>query len=183
MDIGGVSVFDHRLFITAVVTPHRRFEVRMVTETQRRSDDMAEFLHFAVREEFLQRGVESVQLGIHAHSHVEVEHIEETGGGIHRQRIGIVIPVPVNATEIHAVADIDVRSDVQIFEQRKTGINRKAVIDSYRPVAQEIGFEEILLFDAVNGNLAVHRVAHLDLLVPFFFSCHLAFAFERSLTP
>ena len=39
--------------------------------------------------------------------------------------------------------------------------------------------QKILFLDAVHSNPTVHRIAHVDLLVPFFFSGHFAFLLEN----
>ena len=57
------------------------------------------------------------------------------------------------------------------------------MVEPCLPVAQEIGLEEVLLLNAVNGYLSVTGVADLDLLVPFFLAAYFSFSFEGSLPP
>ena len=113
--IQAVFVID-RLIVAAVVAPEGLAEIRVIADTQRRRHHVAEFLHFAIREQLLQRREEAVYLGAQAYSYVEIKHVIESRRGVHRQLLRLVVPVTVGAHEIHSVTQVDVRRDIQVFE-------------------------------------------------------------------
>ena len=55
---------------------------------------------------------------------------------------------------------------------------------THLPILEEVRPKDIVLLHIVGGNTAVHRITHLDLLIPFLFAgSYEAFALERRLAP
>ena len=166
-----------------VITPPIVLKIRVITDAEAGRDHMTEFLHFAVREEFLERRIEAVDLRAHTQAHVKIEHVVETGRGIAHELLPDRVVHLVDTGEIHLVAQTDRRRDGQVFEEHEIGLDRQVMTDTRLPVAEEIRMHEIFLFHAVGLDLSVHGVTHADLLVPFFLAAYLSFAFERRLPP
>ena len=67
----------NRLVVTAVISPETLTEIRVIREAECWSDHMSELVHFAVREQFLTRRVEAVNLCREAQAGIKVKHIVE----------------------------------------------------------------------------------------------------------
>ena len=174
----------YRLVVVVIIPPTVLTEVRMIGHTDTRREYMTEFLHFAVREQFLERRVESVYLGLHADAGVKIKHVIESRRSVPFHLLQIVVPCRVGSQEIHPVTHVDTWRHRQVLKQHKARIDRYTVTHTGRPVPQEIRFQELTLFHVTAvDDLTVHRVTHLDLLKPFLLAADHAFAFECRLAP
>ena len=139
---------------------------------------MTEFLYATFGEQFAYGGEETVYLGTDAETDVEIKYVVESRCRIACQGLRLVVPMLILTREIHTIRQANIGCDAQVFQYRPTRVYCSRVFHTRLPVAQEVRVKQPALLDAVGGYLTVHRIGHLDFLVPTFFA-HFHFALER----
>ena len=104
---------------------------------------MAEAVHL-VAKQFAIRYVETIQLGTHAHTGIEVIHVVEAHHGIFLYGHVILVPTLIHTLEEHAVVEAQAGRDTDVLKQHERCRAAQLVLQTILPVLHEVRLQEIV---------------------------------------
>ena len=123
------------------------------------------------------RDIGTIELRARRQAHVPVIDIVESIGRVGYLHLSGCIPRPGHLIRIHPVGQAELRSNIDIIEQGKAGIDGNAMLESVLPILDQAGMEELVFLCADRiGELSC--IAHGDFLIPFLLT-HSIFPAER----
>ena len=97
---------------------------------------------YLVTEELSVGHPETIKFGRGTDAHVPVVHIMETIGRISHLDLLLLVPRLSDLIGVHTVGKVEVRTDVDVLEEREVGTYRNTMFPSVAPVFNKIALEK-----------------------------------------
>ena len=159
------------LLISIPVSIARSTKIWRIAEAYSWREHVAYGLYL-VTEELAVGHPETIKFGRGTDAHVPVVHIMETIGRISHLDLLLLVPRLSDLISVHTVRKVEVRTDVDVLEEREVGTYRNAMFPSVAPVFNKIALEK-QVFLRGDGVAHMSCIAQCYLLIPSLVTHHL----------